>query len=558
MPHEVPAAETQSIAPLEAGFSLWQARLDRLEAEIGGLAGTGNYPEWWDSEDSSDMNEIEPQLKTDAGNAGYVSRYFDLYSRGQELGSVITVREPYSHPLQSMIYSLGEDVVGRGFAAESSGGSLHTAMLIVLEKESSSQFGVLTPELNALKAAYGTSSLTELLGVGGDEYGDKLRSVLLQPSPIRWIRHNEQEHSDGTEFKWHQTQEAARKWMSRAVECATGMPSAEASDYVFSASRRNDTENTDTIDIINKINHFGLDRTRQLAAFSGIHGLEAYTTEQLERMEAMAVNPTEASERLAQHDVTAVMINRFGDHNGILRNVAADFDDSSRRTVFFEINSMDDIYHRMVTLRKAGVQPSTLILAAHSAPGQFMVSDVREKAKGQERRDIATVAGRKLVAMANSNGDLDPGDYSYSMHGMKGMARLVEKYMKPSQGIDDDSHDQGRKKIIYVACHAGTVVKTREIDDNGEIIQTGMESVISRLGKDLIDSGVQSNIDIYGAPGGIQMHSTELGVHYSGQPTSFDEAMIGRRPRLAAVRIRVEAGKLDKQEIQDIVLRKVV
>ena len=556
MPHEVPTAELQPTAPLEAGFDLWQQRLERLEAEISGLAGTGQYPEWYNSEDTTPLRNIKPQLQSDESDPSYVSRYFDLYSKEQELGCTITGREPYGRPLQQMIYNLGEDVVGRGLAAESSSGSLHTAMLADLEKEGKTQSSVLTPELNALKAAYGANSLTELFGIGGDEYSDKLRSALLQPNPIKWIRFNEQEGSRDMDVKWHQTQEAARKWMSNAVEAATGMPATEAANYVFSASRRNDTDNTDIIDIISKINRFGVDRIRQLADFSGIHGLEAYTTEQLERMEALAANPTEVAERLAQHDVTAVMINRFGDHNGVLRNVAADFDDSSKRTVFFEINGIDDIYRRMVALRKAGVQPSTLILAAHSAPGQFMVSDVREKAKGQERRDIATVAGRKLVAMANGSGDLDPGDYGYSMHGMKGMARLVETYMMPSKGIDDDSNDEGRKKIIFSACHAATEVKSGDIDDNGEKFQIGMESVISQLGKDLIASGVQSNVDIYGAPGGIQMHSTELGVHYSGQPTSFDEALVGR-PRLAAERVRVEGGKIDKQEIHDIILRKV-
>ncbi|MDB5166069.1 MAG: hypothetical protein JWM37_141 [Candidatus Saccharibacteria bacterium] len=521
------------------------------------LAGTGQYPEWFNSEDIAPLRSIKPQLQSGEADASYISRYFDLYDKERELGRTITGREPHGRPLQQMIYNLGEDVVGRGFAAESPSGSLHTAMLTDIEKEGNTkQSSVLTPELNALKVAYGTDSLTDLLGVGGDEYSDKLRSALLQPNPIKWIRFNEQEAIRDMDVKWHQTQEAARKWMSSAIEVATGMPATEASDYVFSASRKNDAENTDIIDIINKINSFGVDRIRQLAAFSGIHGLEAYTTEQLERMEALAANPTEVAERLAQHDVTAVMINRFGDHNGVLRNVAANFDDSSKRTVFFEINGMDDIYRRMVTLRKAGVQPSTLILASHSAPGQFMVSDVREKANGQERHDIAMVAGRKLVAMANGSGDLDPGDYGYSMHGMKGMARLVETYMKPSQGIDDDSRDEGRKKIIFSACHAATEVKSGDIDDNGEKFQIGTESVISQLGKDLIASGVQSNVDIFGAPGGIQMHSTELGVHYSGQPTSFDEALVGR-PRLAAERVRVEGGKLDKQEVEDIALRKV-
>ena len=472
-------------------------------------------------------------------------------------GPKISGREPYGRPLQQMILDLGEDIVGRGIAAEASDGPIHLAILADLANEGASENSFLTPELGALKSAYGISTLTELLGVGGDEFSDKLRTALLQPSPVKWMRYNEQDGSKGMDFKWHETQEAARKWMGLAIAAATEMPADEAMDYTFSASRNNDNKNKFTTDIINKINGFGIARIRQLSAFTGIHGLEAYTTEQLERMEAIAAKPAECAKALEQHDVTAVLINRFGDHNGVLRNVAAEFDDSHERTVFFEITSMNDIYRRMISLRNAGIKPSTLLLAAHSAPGQFMVSDVREKSEGQERRDIATVAGRKLVAMVNSNGSLDQGDFGYSMNGMRGMARLVETYMKPSHGIDDDSSDEGRKKIIFSACHAGTEVKSGDIDDSGEKIQLGMESVISQLGKDLVASGIKTNIDIYGAPGGIQMHSTKLGVHYSGQPdaSSFDDTEF-KRPHLAAHRIRVEHGQLEKQEVHDIVLRK--
>lgn len=555
MPNKASAAELQPADPLGAGFDLWKERLERLEAEISSLAGAGQYPEWYNNENIAPIHSIKLQLQTGEADTSFISQYFNLYDKERRLDRAITGREPYGNTLQQMIYNLGEDVVGRGFAAETSNGPLHTAMLANIENIGNTKSGVLAPELDALKVAYGTDSLTDLLGIGGDEYSDKLRSALLQPAPIKWIRYNEQEVSKGMDVKWPQTQEAARKWMSIAVEASTGMPADEASDYVFSASRKNDTENTDIIDIINKINSFGADCIRQLAAFSGIHGLEAYTTEQLQLMEALAASPTEVAKRLNQHDVTAVMINRFGDHNGVLRNVSADFDDSGKRTVFFEINGMDDIYRRMVALRKAGVKPSTLVLAAHSAPGQFMVSDVREKAKNKVRRDIATVAGRSLVAMANGSGSLKSGDYGYSMHGMKGMARLVETYMKPSQGIDDDSSDEGRKKIIFSACHAATEVESGDIDDRGDKLQIGIESVISQLGNDLIASGVQSKIDIYGAPGGIQLHSTEHGVHYSGHPASFDKAMTVR-PRLVAERVRIEGGQLDKQEVRDIILRK--
>src|SRR3989344_6214614 len=278
---------------------------------------------------------------------------------------------------------------------------------------------------------------------------------------------------------------------------------------------------------------------RKISKTTGIHGLEGYSIEQLERMEQMVEHPLEMTERLKAHDVTVVLTNRFGDHNGVMRNVAADFDDNGR-TLFFEISSLDDIYRYMSKLHAAGIKPSNMILAAHSAPGQFMVGDDRDP--GAKRIDIAAVAGRRLVKIANGNNELEPGQVGFSMHGMRGMARLVEMYMQPSRAIDDDESDAGRKKIIFQACHAGAEVKMADKDDSGEKIQLGMESVISQLGKDLIESGLKTSIDIYGAPDGIQIHRTARGVQYTGMPTETSD---GRVP-LQAQRMRIENGRLVK------------
>lgn len=547
MPHRIPVAESQTVASPEAGLDVWQECLDRLDVEVNDWAGTGKYPEWFYQEDWTTIHDVDNQLKANPQNAEYVSRYFDLYTRGKEHKAIISGQEPAIRPLQNMIYDLGEDVVGRGFAVEPADGPLHVAMLSTLEQEGDTRAN-LTPELDVLKVAYATDSLTELLGVTGEKYDDKLRTALLQPNPMYTIQLKELPNdTDGG-----QGAEAARTWMSQALEAATGMPASEAYDYVFTASGKSSTLSQDTGNVINKVNHFGLDGIRQLADFSGIQSLEAYNAGQLERMLALVNDPAQAAEGLAQHDVTVMMINRAGDPSNVLRDVAADFDDSNKRTLFFEISSMADIFRHMLTLERVGIQPSTLVLAAHSAPGQFIVSDKRNGEYGKQRYDIATVAGRKLVKLVNGNGDLNPGEYGYAMHDMKGVARLIENYMKPSRGIDDASHDRGRKKIIFSACQAATEITARDLDEEGKKAPFGLESVISQLGKDLVASGVKSSVDIYGAPGGVQMRRTDRGVQYSGHLTGFDDS----RPHLTAERVRVENGRFDKQEVQDIILRK--
>jgi len=545
MPNETLHQE-ENVAPnIEDNLAFLQQRLDRLEAEVGSSAGVNQYPEWWD-EDFGRMREVVPQLKDAETDPDNISKYYDIFCRDAELRTVITGSRANTHPIQQLEYSLGADVLGRAFRAEPSNGSLHMAMIEDLRVNTQKSGDSIAPELNILREAYGCQSLTGLFAVGGDDYTNNLRSLLHTDKAVRSIRFKEEERGD--DFKIADRQEAARTWMSEAVVASTSIDTQEASDFVFSASRGGSDE--DIVSVLDKFDHFGVDRIRAIAKFTGIHGLEAYSVEQLERMEELASNPVKVAERLRDHDVTVVYTNRFGDHNGVLRDTAAVYDDETGRTLFFEISSMGDIYRHTITLKKCGIQPASVVLAAHSDPGEFVVSDLREK--NARRSDFATLAGRKLVQMTNAGAELGSGDWDYSMHGMKGMANLVENYMQPSRAIDDDESDVGRKKIIFQACHAAAEVEMNDLDDNNEQIQTSMESVISQLGKDLIASGVQTNVDIYGAPGGIQMRRTNHGVRYTGQAAIFSDDRIP----MHAERIRIERGHLSEQEVDEVTLRK--
>lgn len=550
MTPEIATTETAPTPALQADMGQWQQRIDRLEAEAPALAGTGDYPGWY-YEDREPLEHLDTEVRAQGVEPAALSQYYQLFAREQGVRAQIDTYPYDGHPFELFTHRMGEDFVGHALQIEPADGPIHTAMLECLGREVQKTNGVITTEIDVLKNAYNVDNVTQLLGIGGDEYSDQIRQLLTTERGINGLRWIDQQKGD--DFEWKDTQEAARTWMAQAVEAATGMPAAEAADYVFTASRR--AENTDALDVLKKFDHFGVERIRAITAVTGIHSLEAYSDEQLERMSEFAQNPAELAERLADHDVTVVMSNRFGDYNGVLKTAVANFEDDAKRTLFFEITHMSDIYKQMAMLREAGIKPSTLVLAAHSAPGEFTVSDKRSKDSKQHRYDVATVAGRELVAMLNATGELSDQEFQYSMRGMKGMARLVESYMQPSRGIDDADADTGRAKIIFQACDAGTEITAKNLDANGEKTDSGLESVISQLGKDLIASGLKSKIDIYGAATGIQLHRTDKGVHYSAQPKAlFDEPFI--RPHQPAERIRLESGQLKHETVQDIALRK--
>jgi hypothetical protein len=422
--------QSEALPMLNENFDAWKQNIDRLANDLPELAGSKEMPDWW-YEGQQNLREITFALKAKGGEQGDVSRFYELFSQQSELTNQVMGSEPYGHPFTQVTDRLGAEVVSAELMAENSDGPLHTALLEDLEQAVEKK-DIVNTELELLKTAFKTETVTDLLGVGGDEYSNKLRKLLHDENTIKWMRHNDEVRPKG-ESTWKETQKHMHDWASKAIAAAAGIGKEEAANYTFSATRNH--EDKHIVQILDIFDHFGADRIRQITQATGIQGLEAYTVPQLERMEKMVTDPEGFANELSNHDVTVLLVNRVGDHNGVMRG-AADLYDDNNTTLFFEISRMSDIYRRMRTLNKAGIKPSTMVLAAHSGPGQFMVSDDRDPQL--RKRDIASVAGSKLVEIANKDPEmLEPGEKAYSMRGMKGMVRLVDEFMQPSRGLDD-------------------------------------------------------------------------------------------------------------------------
>lgn len=545
MPAETLQNHPETEPTLDAYMNMWQQGLERLEAEVDQFAGTREFPDWWFEEVPNSIY-IAKGLKEQGLAVQNVENYYQLYTTEETLRSRIMDRKMYDHPFGGLIDRLGGDTVAQAMQGETPDGALHQLLLENMDYEINNK-QLPSRALHVLKDYYGTGSFTELLGAGGDVFDGATNERLINPVTLRNIRYLDNATYD-PDLSREQNNEFKKKWMAQGLAAAANITEAEAEPYIFSGLKTDEEANL--IKIIQAFHHFGPDRIKHISKVTGIYGLEAYDIPQLERMEQLATNPGATAERLKNHDVSVVLVNRVGDHNGVLNKSAETFDGGQDNTLFFEINTMADIYRRMSQLKRLGIQPSTLVLAAHSGEGQFMVSDDRDPAV--KRRDIASIAGSKLVQLAMQNGDMQPGDRAIATEDIKGMPRLLEEYMQPSRGIDDNESDIGRRKIIFQSCHMGAETARYDINEDGEKEQVAVESVISQLGTDLINSGLDSNVDIYGAPAAIQMHRTDKGARYSAKPLNMGED----RVPLHAVRIRLEKGKLHKQNVDEIALRK--
>jgi len=544
---ETPLSPVESLSQpeptLAENLATLAERTDRLATELEAYAGTNTYPDWW-MQDIVQRSTVINQLRDPAADPRHISEYFQTWSAEREIRTAITGRELRINPLPSLSAEIGTETVARGFAAEEHNGPLHATLFNELA-DTTEEPKHIAPELDILRIAYGKDSMTDLLGPGQDKYTQALRPFLRTENALRAMRSTDSGYDNNDSLQ--KMQHKDHKWMAKALSVGEGVSEAEAADYTFAASRQL-TRDKPFVKILEKFDRFGAERLQEVAKATGIHSFENYSDKQLELMEEFAKNPQELAKKLAGRDVNVVMINRFGEHNGTLADVAETFEDGTGRTLFFEINNMGDIYRHMLKLRDADIKPSGLFLASHSAPGQFFVSDERDPSR--KRYDLATVASQAMVKLVNESNTLKPGYFGYALHGMKGMARIVEDFMQPSRGIDDNDDDTGRKKILFQACHTATQDRRIDVDKEGTKFVAGMDSVIGRLAEELADH-TSSNVDVFGAPGGIQLHKTDRGVEYSGPPTKDV-----KREKQHAVRIRLENAELVRQEIDEVILHK--
>lgn len=525
---------------LHESIDAFERRISRLETEVAEQGSNATYPEWWYQETST-LAVVQEQMQDPHAAPENVSRLFQLHRREQRVHAVIAGKELEPASIGWICDQLGLEVVARGFKAEAPDGPMHRVVLEGLAPRVKGYY-IPTTELTLLGKVYATENITQLLGVQDIAYA-ALRPLLRGENAIRTMRFVDEAKGSTLSETWACSQE----WMSRALAAATGIEEDEAATYTFAAARQGTDKSF--ADILRRFDHFGIDRLRTINTFTEIAAFEEYSLGQLERMEALCSDPEAAAAQLAERDVTVVMTNRTGDR-GTLVGIADDYEDDSGAVLFFEFSSAVGVLRHMIKLNKLGIKPSTMVLAAHNAPGQFIISDERDPV--HTRKDFITIAGRALVAFVNENGVLGEDSFGYSMHGMKGVARMVEEYMQPSRASNDADENMGRKKIIFHACDAGTEVDAMDIDDQGRKTSTGLESVVSRIGKDLAANSIHSSVDIYGAPSGIRVSRSTRGVRYTARPASLDDTR--RRPQ-HAVRFRVENGHLSKQDVNDIPMR---
>jgi len=532
----------------------WERDLVRLEQEAPNLTIMHNMPEWW-FERATRPHDLAAAVADTDLRPEVIGKFTDLICREKEATDQIYGNERYVPPiylaidlLQGYVPGDREALFADALASEAPDGPLHYWIgqafdQVIDNKQPAGRV------LSVLSKTYSQDSVTGLLGLGGDEFSDHIRSSLISEHGLRQIKYIDSP-LDYDKLP-AENQKLDQAWMAKAISAATAMPADEAVKYAFSVSRRPNVKGL--ADLIKVVEHFGLERLKTLSEKTGIYGLECYTIEQLERMERFVTEPAKMAEALADHDVTVVMTNRFGDYSDTLNDTAAYFEDGDR-VLFFEVATMSDVFRRMVAVHKAGIQPSTIAISTHANEGRLSIVDDHDP-ESNKQHYMAVLATRQLIEhkkqQPKSPGD-SKSDRFYSMSAMTGVARLVKDFMQPSRGIDDPEQDRGRRKIILAGCLLAKASPVKDLGPDGEEVVIGEESVAGQLARDLQTSGISEPVDIYGSPDSMKPRRTRQGIEF----TTADPNELFSRIMIKGLRVRLNRGRVTSSSVRQVPLRK--
>ncbi|HEY1064429.1 MAG TPA: hypothetical protein VGE30_04025 [Candidatus Saccharimonadales bacterium] len=540
-------------ADIDQTLEVLEQRNDRLAAEVHEYQNTNTWPQWW-YDTGGIAGETLRNLDT-YGDPQDILRYYEAEFQRRLLGAQISTHEQDLTTVSSLVnnvYPISPSKLGLAMREEEATGNLHTEILTAISVEK--RFVTCNDEMLTLASYYGFERPTDLLRLQagrGNDYDDAVHAAVRKPHALKTLYFlDAQKPKDQDDWQNNNTYQT--RWVTEALSAATGMDHEEAGRYALGLPRRpnpfkNENEHTVMADMLQRFEQLGVDRIRTLSETTGIHALDAYSLEQLTRMEQLISQPEQFAQTLASQDVTVLMVNRSGDYSGVMRDAAEDFEDDTDAgtTLFFEVDTMTDIYRTITKLKHWGIQPSTIAVGAHSAKGQFIVS--KERVGEQRTADVASIAGKMVVAKANGDGSLGEGNHAFAIEEARALSRIVNDYMKPSK-LD------GKKKIVFEACYAGADAPVRVVDEKGEIVESSEQaSVISKIAELLAAKGVASDVELYGAETAIQLHRTDRGVGYTTKPE--DGIWEGGRSHQDVKKVSVHKNKLTSEEVSEIVLR---
>lgn len=361
---------------------------------------------------------------------------------------------------------------------------------------------------------------------------------------------------------------ARHEWASRYLKEVVRLPDDLRHDLEFSSFSRNYNQSTKRLNpnflagmltrtaIVAR--YHGVEKLAELRDKAGIINFDYYKitrnpdTGKAESLLDSTSKLIEGDPAMIEHlqagDVTVVFTDGRSDYDGGLIRTPRNYATANNRTLYFELNTPQDLYRHMTLLKKYGIKPSTIIMQAHGAPGMMNLGDWQA--------NNAFLMTNQYRHPRSKNWPEKTG----TLLEAQGIARIVNEYMQDSRGIDDNPEAAGRRRLFLVSCEQATpqtVIRPKEHDGRIAYIQT-QESMVETLAL-LVNN---PDVDFYASDEESRVKRTKRGLRYERQvylPDGKPRLDINGDPvftPFAATHVRTDShGRLVKSHVEEIAVR---
>jgi hypothetical protein len=430
--------------------------------------------------------------------------------------------------------------------------------------ESGGQPGETETAVNLLQRLYGAEDYLDLYEPGSVSAADPTVQKLLSHEHIAYVLTSALERKSA---RWPEGLEptevstAKRDWGDRFLGSVAGLPKDQRDELQFAAYARNANPKTGLVSEVylrnmlittfNNVRSLGLAKIKQLREQAGIVNIDYYQADSLKLLSALIEGDPAVVDHFKNGDTTVALVDAKGDYNGALQSTAHDFSVDSQRSIVFEVNKPSDYYRHMLLLKRLGIKPATLVIAAHGQPGSITV--------GQGETAFKLVNDLKSEAAAQPN--------QLPVAAAKGLGRLIQTMMQDSRGIDDNPAAAGRRRLILKSCsQAKPIEVTRYYQESGHGLRGLWNSLTDNfsyvpytrqesMADTILRRANEPKLDVFAGEAELLVNRTDRGISFS-TPDNTPSGKIELKP-LAASHFRLDKyGNVVVSKVEEIVLRR--
>lgn len=210
--------------------------------------------------------------------------------------------------------------------------------------------------------------------------------------------------------------------------------------------------------LLRTVDTYGPERFMEIANKFDLGAIDVLSVRDIEVLDALERGDESIIATMRQQDVTLVMFDAYGDHNGAMQNIADQLNirDRNHERILMPWRRLPDFHETLAMLRRYGIKPCTIAIANHGEPGVMAFN------KGPESFQIIS----DMSVARSLPGIQHPYDMNYSQ-----LATITRHFM--SEPRHPSPRRQPQKRWILASCASDSAPE----DDIPSVAEKGIRMI---------------------------------------------------------------------------------